>query len=129
MTDYPFLAKVRELLKLEGKSTEWLCGEIDRSVRWIQALKNPENLDLKDLNKLSELLNFNFIDDYNTWRLSQHQEPLYIWKEPIGVYNAERRRQTVMIKISAPVKTVEDNLSKMMKEVRLSGEKLGFEID
>jgi hypothetical protein len=114
---------------LEGKTTEWLCGEIDRSVRWIQALKNPENLDLKDINKLSELLDFNFIEDYNQWLVLQHQPPLYIMKEPAGVYNNERRRQTVMIKISAPVKIVEDNLSKMMKEVRLSGEKLGFEID
>ena len=129
MSDYPFLSRIRERLALKQNSLEWLAGQMDRSLRWVQGLKDPSYLSVIELNRLSQLLEFNFMDDYNHWLVSEHKDPLYILNEPQGEYLLSLRRVAVRLDISGSVQAAEQNMGKMLREIRKVGEEFGFSID
>ena len=127
---YPFLDRIRTRIdNMEGKSLTWLAGELGKTPRSLYNITDFTKVTLGDIDKISALLEINFIEDYNRWLLDHQEAALSIWQDSQEPYEPKINRVTVNLKISAPEQIAEENLSKMISEIRRSGEKLGFKLD
>lgn len=126
--DYPFLDRVRDILKEKGKKLQWLGTEIDKSDRWFYNITDFTRMELGVLNKISELLEFNFEVDYNRWLLEQGQKPLFIVGDVNSEYEVRSKRITINLQISASQENAENNTTKMLLAIRKEGAKYGFEL-
>lgn len=124
---YPFIDKVRELLPPDRK-IEWLADEINKSVRWLYDVK-IEKLEIAEIELISQILDFNFIDDYNRWRQEHNQDGLYIVHEPVGEYKKTEKKLTISFKISTTLSNAELNSSKMLNTIRMDCEKYGYDFE
>lgn len=112
-----------------NKTITWLASELEKTPRTLYNVTDFSKLALSDIEKISRLLEINFIEDYNRWLIDNLQQPLSLFHEPEEPYQTKVNRVTVNLKISAPEQVAEDNLSKMIYEIRQVGEKLGFKLD
>lgn len=131
--NYPFLDRVRASLENQKgdkkKTLRWLATQIDKSERWFYNITDFNKLAIGDVEKISSLLEKNFMADYNHWRLENEQESLTIVSEPETEWKREVKKVHIQLKLSATSLVAEENLSKMFAVVRREGEKLGFDIE
>jgi phage-related protein len=126
---YPFLQKIRQILDQKQEKLVWLAAKIDKSERWFFNNQDINKVELGIVNRISEILDFNFGSDYNKWLIEHEQKPMAMLHEPDGSYDDKVNRVTITLKISAPDHIAEDNTSKLLTEIRKQGEKLGFKLE
>jgi hypothetical protein len=131
--NYPFLDRVRATLNnqkdAKKRSLRWLAAQIDKSERWFYNITEFEKLSIADIEKISSLLDENFMADYNKWRVENDQASLNILGEPPAQWKVEPKRVHIQLKLSAAPQNAENNMSKMLMIIRREGEKLGFEME
>lgn len=124
---YPFIEKVRELLPKE-KKVEWVAEQMNKSPRWLYDVK-IEKLEIAEVEQLSQLLDFNFLNDYNRWRQERKQDTLFIANEPTAAYQQRPRKINIDFRISTTLENAEINSSKMLNTIRMDCEKYGYDFE
>ena len=129
MSEYPFLDRIRIALNEKNKKLTWLSSEIEKSERWFYNITDFQKLEIGVVDKISTLLDKNFMQDYNAWRLQHEQPAMHILGEPGMNHQVEVKRTHIQLRLSAPANVAEENMSKMLMAIRREGEKLGFDIE
>ncbi|HEY4195690.1 MAG TPA: hypothetical protein VGM63_09145 [Mucilaginibacter sp.] len=129
MREYPFQDKVRSALDIKKQKLAWLVAQFEKSERWFYNIKDFTKLEIGEVEKFSVILDTNFMADYNEWRISNHQDGLFMVAEPDAIWQKPLKRVSIQLKITAAEQVAEDNLSKMFAAIRREGQKLGFEIE
>lgn len=127
---YPFLERIKEILDAKEKTLKWLAAEIDKSDRWFYNISDFSKLQFSDIEKISSVLEKNFLADFNNWR-HDHEPSAYLLNEPGEVYKKEKpaKRVTIQLSLKASPTDIQSGLSDMIDLIRKEGEKRGFEIE
>ena len=96
---YPFLEKIKKLLEGKEKTIVWLAGQVGLSTKTIYNTVDINTASLEYTLKLSKILQFDFLKDYNEWLIENHQSPISTVNEPPGVYEAQKGL-TVEVKVT-----------------------------
>lgn len=125
---YPFIDRVKQALSEKKESFEWLANQIGKSRRWIYN-QSLEELSLELIVKLTEALEFNLLEDYNSWRQAQNENPLFLLSEPAAKYVRQPKKLNIDFRISTTLDNAELNSSKMLNTIRMDCEKYGYDFE
>lgn len=125
---YPFIDKVKQALSEKKESFEWLANQIGKSRRWIYN-QSLEELSLEVILKLTEALEFNLLEDYNSWRQAQNEHPLFLLNEPAAKYIKQPKKLNIDFRISTTLNNAELNSSKVLHAIRTDCEKYGYDFE
>lgn len=123
---YPFKDLIRQ--NIGNLSIDSLASAVGKSRQWVYD-RTIENTDLADTLKISEVLNFNFLADYNRWLLDNEMQPIYpiTFNEPSAPYVLEKKIAT-HLKITAGISKYE-KFKEMLEAIEKAGDKFGFYIE
>lgn len=135
---YPFMDKIRSRInELDDpeKTITWLAKEIGRAPRWFYDIEDFGKIPYQIIQDICRLLDFNFVEDYNQWRLKNNQSSLYVVNDPQEDYKREKqatvsveKKITVSVQIEAPVTIMLERFGQFLNEIQEGAEKYGFEI-
>ena len=125
---YPFFERIRSLLDEQNETIEWLTNQLEKSPRWLYNNKILTAISLEEILKISEILKFDFLKDYNEWLAENNKNPISIVSEPPPVYKKEKGL-TVELKISGSYSNIGMHFADMLEAIKKQADKYGFTIE
>lgn len=71
----------------------------------------------------------NFLEDYNSWRQAQNENPLFRLSEPAAKYVRQPKKINIDFRISTTLDNAELNSSKVLNTIRMDCEKYGYDFE
>lgn len=125
---YPFLNRIKERLEKQEKTLKWLADEVGISPKTINNNPDITQNSLDFILRISALLEFDFLKNYNEWLIENKEQPISMIAEPEGIYQKEQGI-TVEIKVTATYKTFGLHFADLLDTLRKETGKHGFKIE
>lgn len=128
MSNYPLAEVIKDKLKEQDKRLNWFLGEIDKSERWFYGLKTVDDLQLKLINQISEILGFDIIKDLYKWNGKELEaKSANVVNEPAPKYD-KAQEITVQLSLKGTSSALSKNLNKVVEALIKESEKSGIRI-